>query len=177
MEGTPPNVPNLLPNVFSRQIYLSQMGTVPQHGGLSFSSRRLCWLSVKPQLLRAIDCLPSPTRDPAQFFICCCTAYSWPTCALLYFSLWDNVCTLHTCACVNRGCTGRGKDSLLSPTERAEGPGLISLSGWLQPNNDLIHRRRCVAEVILGHMGSGAKPPHSRHDSQACSLGLRAGNC
>lgn len=149
--------------------YLSQMRTAAQHGGIPFSSRRLCWLSAKSQLVRDNDWLPFAARDSAQplLSICCCRAYSQPKCALLYFSPWDNICVLHTCARMNRACTGfgeEGKAACSLPLSQSRGPGLTPLSGWLQHNNDLIHRGRCAAEVIPGHMGLGAKPPHSRHD-------------
>lgn len=56
---------------------------------ITFSSRRLCWLAAKVSV-KVKDWLPSPARDPAKplLFICCCRAYSWPKCVLLYFSLW-----------------------------------------------------------------------------------------
>jgi hypothetical protein len=88
-------------------------------------------------------------------------------------------CSLHTCARMNRECTGFGKEGKAAcslPLSQSRGPGLIPLSGWLQHNNDLIHRRRCVAEVIPGHMGSGAKPPHSRHDWCSRQPGMQFGS-
>lgn len=48
------------------------MRTAPQHGGISFSSRRLCWLAAKSQLVRDNDWLPFPARDSAQPLLSIC---------------------------------------------------------------------------------------------------------
>lgn len=158
--------------------YLRQVRTAPQHGDIFFSSLRFYWL---PQLVRAVDRLPSPARDPPQapFFICCCRAYSGPKCAPLYFSPWDNVYTLHTCACMNRRCPGfggEGKAGCSLPLSRSGGLASSPFLGGCSLTMTLFTRRRCAAEVIPGHMGLGAKPPHSRHDWCSRQPGVQTGS-